>query len=322
MTVDHDVLVATGQWRLFRARWTADVEELSKDRRWPEVIRLHALDLMIAAHRGTFDRRRYRHLRQSAATLDDRETVGLLDHAAGVSHLVDGDTAAAWQVLRNLTAPSELEAARHAYVDVVRVALAEGQLSTVGRMLSDGSRPAVGRITTSRFWHAYALWAVETGSADPEHFFELALDSPLLPYRPMDHARLLLDHGRLLRSRHRDEACTAIREALARFEWLTAAPWAAQARAELRAAGVRTPGERGPSALHQLTAQNLRILRLAAAGLSNRDIAERLHVSPRTVASHLYRVFPLIGVRSRCELPQLLAESMPDPHLSADYAIP
>ncbi|WP_210587682.1 LuxR C-terminal-related transcriptional regulator [Streptomyces sp. GESEQ-35] len=314
MTMDYDALVATGQWRQFRARLTADEEDLRKAQRWSEVIRLHALDLTIAAHRGAFDQRRCDRLRRLATSHNDQETTGLLDHAAGLSHLAVGDTTAAWQVLRNLTAPLDLAAARRAYVDVIRVALAEGQLSAALRMLSNGPHliSDAEPMTTARVSHAHALWATESGTADPEPFFERALHSPLMPRRPMEHARLLLDYGRLLKSRRRDESRAAFREALNRFEWLTAAPWAAQARAELRAAGVRVPGEHTPSATETLTAHSLRILRLAAEGLSNRDIGERLSISPRTVASHLYRAFPLVGVRSRRELPRLFAGSPPD----------
>jgi DNA-binding CsgD family transcriptional regulator len=307
--MDYDALLTTGQWRLFRARLTADEKDMQEAGRSAEVTRLRALELTIAAHCGTFDQGRYRQLRQLSTAGNDPATTGLLDHAAGLSHLACGDMTAAWQSLRNLTMPSDLEAARHAYVDVVRVALAVGQRHVAFRMLSHEPLRAADPMTTARVAHAQALALVETGAADPEPYFELALQSPLMPRRPMEHARLLLDYGRLLRSRRREDSRAALREALTRFEWLTAAPWAAQARAELRAAGVRVPGEYGPPATEALTPHSLRILHLAAEGLSNRAIAERLSVSPRTVASHLYRAFPLIGVQSRHELPKLFART-------------
>ena len=55
-----------------------------------------------------------------------------------------------------------------------------------------------------------------------------------------------------------------------------------------------------------LSAQELQVARLAAGGLSNRDIADHLFLSPRTVASHLYRVYPKLGVRSRAQLTSVL----------------
>jgi DNA-binding CsgD family transcriptional regulator len=307
--MDHEALVATGQWRQFRARFAAEDRSLRKAHRWAEVTRLHALDLTVAGYRGEFDRERYNRLRQQAADHDDPETAGLLDRAAGLDRLAAGDAEAAWRVLRNLTEPLELMAASRAYVDVVRAGLAVGERGEVLRMLSYGPRLAARSMTMARVWHAQALWNCQGGATDPEPFFERALRSPLTPREPMEHGQMLLDHGRLLRSRRREEeARTALREALTRFEWLTAAPWAAQARAELRAAGVRVCGDHAPPAADALTPHSRRILRLAAEGLSNRAIAERLSLSPRTVATHLYRAFPLIGVRSRHELPKLFAE--------------
>jgi DNA-binding NarL/FixJ family response regulator len=74
---------------------------------------------------------------------------------------------------------------------------------------------------------------------------------------------------------------------------------------------LRTAGERSrrrvPEARHQLTAQELQIAQLAANGLSNREIGQRLYLSHRTVSIHLYRVFPKLGITSRGELTIALA---------------
>jgi DNA-binding CsgD family transcriptional regulator len=75
------------------------------------------------------------------------------------------------------------------------------------------------------------------------------------------------------------------------------------ARAELRAAGVTTTSaEEAGDLLSALTAQERQIVTLAASGLTNREIADRLRLSPRTVASHLYHVYPKLGVSRRHEL--------------------
>jgi DNA-binding CsgD family transcriptional regulator len=79
------------------------------------------------------------------------------------------------------------------------------------------------------------------------------------------------------------------------------------------AAPAPTPGNAlvGPggnlaeAALAALTSQEAQIVRLAARGLSNRDIAARLILSPRTVGHHLYKAYPKLGVLSRGELPAL-----------------
>ncbi|MGW3667971.1 helix-turn-helix domain-containing protein [Streptomyces sp. NPDC005141] len=94
------------------------------------------------------------------------------------------------------------------------------------------------------------------------------------------------------------------------FERLGAHPWTERARAELRAAGV-TPGTTSRTsldALAELTARQVQIARLAAAGLTNREIGERIFLSPRTVGFHLYRVFPKLGITSRGQLRDALAD--------------
>ncbi|HEY2262897.1 MAG TPA: helix-turn-helix transcriptional regulator [Streptosporangiaceae bacterium] len=78
--------------------------------------------------------------------------------------------------------------------------------------------------------------------------------------------------------------------------------WAGQARAELRAAGERIAAPEPGQAAVPLSTQELPIARLAAGGLSNREIGERLYLSPRTVGSHLYRIFPKLGITSRAQL--------------------
>jgi DNA-binding CsgD family transcriptional regulator len=61
--------------------------------------------------------------------------------------------------------------------------------------------------------------------------------------------------------------------------------------------------------LLELTAQQREIVRLAARGLTNSEIAHRLFLSPRTVASHLYRSYPKLGIAGRHQLPDLIAKA-------------
>ena len=94
--------------------------------------------------------------------------------------------------------------------------------------------------------------------------------------------------------------------ALDTFQRLGAAPWAARAGSELRATGL-TIGHRAENGPASLTPQQREIATLAAAGLTNKQIGERLYLSPRTVATHLHQVFPKLGVTTRAALRDALA---------------
>jgi DNA-binding NarL/FixJ family response regulator len=82
-------------------------------------------------------------------------------------------------------------------------------------------------------------------------------------------------------------------------------PWGERARQELRASG-ESADRRDPAASDRLSAQELQIARLAADGLSNREIGQQLYLSHRTVGTHLYRIFPKLGITSRAQLREAL----------------
>ena len=86
--------------------------------------------------------------------------------------------------------------------------------------------------------------------------------------------------------------------------------WSERARRELRASG-ESSRRRDPAARDQLTAQELQIAQLAAQGLSNRQIGQRLYVSHRTIGTHLYRIFPKLGITARGELETALSPRRP-----------
>ena len=137
---------------------------------------------------------------------------------------------------------------------------------------------------------------------EAEHLFHEALDHHSRGVNPYEHARTQLAFGeRLRRERRRVEARVQLRAALDAFEGLGTSIWADRARGELRATG-ETARKREPSAVDELTPQELRVARLVAAGASNRDVAAQLFLSPRTVEYHLAKVFTKLGVSSRVEL--------------------
>ncbi|KZB79227.1 ATP-binding protein [Amycolatopsis regifaucium] len=141
---------------------------------------------------------------------------------------------------------------------------------------------------------------------EAEHHFTAALSLHGKDRRPFEQARTELLYGEWLRrARRKAEASTHLRSAKETFERLQARPWLERVEGELGATGVTGSGGghatlRGP--LAQLTPQELQIVRLAATGLSNRDIAAQLFLSPRTVGHHLYKAYPKLGVQSRAEL--------------------
>ena len=145
----------------------------------------------------------------------------------------------------------------------------------------------------------------------PDSFAE-ALAAVEAPW-PYHRARLLLAHGSWLR-RHRNVADSRrpLRAARDLFDALGFEPAAERARQELRASG-ETSRRRVPEAWDQLSPQELQIARLAADGLTNREIGQQLYLSHRTVASHLYRVFPKLGVTSRSQLAAMFAHENGSP---------
>jgi ATP/maltotriose-dependent transcriptional regulator MalT len=120
----------------------------------------------------------------------------------------------------------------------------------------------------------------------------------------LEHAVLYLSRGRFLRRRGERRAALAdLREAERRFGALGADPFLEAVRSELAAGGVvAEPGVASASPLPVLTPQEEAVGRLVADGCSNKEIAEVLVLSPKTVAYHLSHVYAKIGVRSRSQL--------------------
>jgi DNA-binding CsgD family transcriptional regulator len=124
---------------------------------------------------------------------------------------------------------------------------------------------------------------------------------------PIEHSHLLLTCGTWLRRHKRArESRDYLREARDGFERLGAKPLAERAREELRAAGERSSLP-AADAWDGLSPQEIQIAAMVSRGLTNREIGERLFLSHRTVGSHLYRMFPKLGISSRAELLRLAA---------------
>jgi DNA-binding CsgD family transcriptional regulator len=203
--------------------------------------------------------------------------------------------------------PSRTETERfHAVGVFVEAAVHAERRDDAGRVVAE--LEAVAALTPAPALHVelgYAR-AVLAGPDRQEAAFRSALAMDLARW-PWPEARLQLAFGSWLR-RHRRaaESRVLLRAAAATFASIGAEAWGELARNELRAAG-EAPRNASPDAGAALTSQELQIARLAAGGMSNREIGEKLYLSPRTVGSHLYRIFPKAGITSRSQLAEWLS---------------
>jgi DNA-binding CsgD family transcriptional regulator len=225
--------------------------------------------------------------------------------ARGYGHLSTGNYAAAYQALRRLFDPGDasyhLTERFHGISFLSDAAIPAGQRNDAHRIVSDLETVAAGSAsTTLRHQLAYAR-AVLADEEEAGDLYLAALGSDLQSW-PWLRGRLQLAFGRWLRRRHQvAEARESLRSAHATLSGIGATVWADQAGTELRAAGEQTPRESAPR-WETLTAQELQIVRMAGDGYSNKQIGQRLYLSPRTVSGHLYRAFPKLGITSRGQI--------------------
>jgi DNA-binding CsgD family transcriptional regulator len=136
--------------------------------------------------------------------------------------------------------------------------------------------------------------------------FREALRIPGIDSWPFEQARVLLLYGEhLRRAREITEARLVLAKALEHFQHLGAQPWVTRASNELRASGVSLSQPEASTSI--FTPQEREIALMAASGMTNKEIGQRLYLSHRTVGSHLYRVFPKLGITSRMELRDAIA---------------
>ncbi|MEV7802191.1 LuxR family transcriptional regulator [Microbispora sp. NPDC088329] len=196
--------------------------------------------------------------------------------------------------------------------DLVEAAVRSGRHAEARRH-ADALRDAgVGRLSSRLALSSATATAMTSAPEVMARCFEEALGLPGIEQWPFEVGRAHLAYGeRLRRQGLNRDAREQLATARSRFQELGARSWEARAAAELRATGM-TRSARGTAGAI-LTPQELEVARLAAAGLSNPQIASRLFLSPRTVSSHLYRVFPKLGITSRAALRDALEALPPQP---------
>jgi ATP/maltotriose-dependent transcriptional regulator MalT len=229
-------------------------------------------------------------------------------YVRGLAAEAQGDFEEAFRQFAVLTVPSDLASARPlaawACLDFVECALRTGRAPEAAAfvdLVDDGGQnsPRAALLIAS----ARALTApLESGAV------EVALAAIGGDRMPFDVARVKLAHAeRLRRCRLVVEARSLLEEASALFQQLGAAPWVRRTEREMRATGAPTQDRAVQSSSGSLTPQEQEIAELAAAGLTNKQIAARVYLSHRTVGAHLYRVFPKLGVSTRAALRDALA---------------
>jgi DNA-binding CsgD family transcriptional regulator len=223
--------------------------------------------------------------------------------AQGLHDLLAGQPASALHHFEQMSQPTLIRLASYDRLDAAartdRRDLAADWLTDLDRFATAIKSPrargvvAYGRALLARPEHAEA------------HFRE-ALEHLAHAQRPFETARTHLAYGEYLRrARRRVDAREHLRTALATFDELAAAPWAERARTELRASGESARKRDDTAATTTLTAQERQVARHVAQGLSNRDVAAKLFLSPRTIDFHLRNVFAKTGISSRGELARL-----------------
>ncbi len=239
-------------------------------------------------------------------------------HVGSVAALGQGDFEDAYQHAAAIS-PAGVLASHVAFALWVVLDLVEAAVRT-GRHAEAAAHVAVVReadiraISPRLALITAAAAAIVAPDAQAAARFEEALSVPDVDQWPFDLARVQLLYGEWLRrARSTAEARAHLSAALDAFRRLGAQPWQVRAGNELRATGLAARNAE-PGSPEPLAPLDRDIARLAAAGLTNKQIGERLYISHRTVAAHLYQLFPRLGITSRAALRDALdALEAPDP---------
>jgi DNA-binding CsgD family transcriptional regulator len=237
--------------------------------------------------------------------------VGVAQRIAVRVALAEADYETAYQAAIGISAPGHFPRQNiqvgddmldlvEALINTGRVEEARAHVAEAVRLNLAEVSPRVAALTT-------AITAMTAPDSDAEGLYQSALGHPGIADFPFEHARIALAHGMWLRRQLRHTAARgALGLAAETFDRLGARPWADRAGAELRAAGASVSRSSGEPAT--LSTQERRIADLAADGKSNKEIAAALSLAPRTVESHLHRVFRKLGITRRSALNKALRE--------------
>jgi DNA-binding SARP family transcriptional activator/DNA-binding CsgD family transcriptional regulator len=233
----------------------------------------------------------------------------------GLLALLDGRAVEAYEILARVFDPADPHyhsVSRWLVTpDLADAAVAAGTVEQARKLLTE--LPGLARQLPSEMMvtaDAYTSVVLSTDDK-PDRSYQSALGL-LPPGCRLVRARLHLHQGRRLRGLQRyADARSLLRAARDEFDRVGARPWAETARIELQATG-ESSSSRHPTMSEQLSAQQMQIAVLASQGLNNEQIAHRLFISHRTVATHLSHIYPRLGVTSPAQLAGALAAENPE----------
>ncbi|MCI0344674.1 MAG: LuxR C-terminal-related transcriptional regulator, partial [Chloroflexi bacterium] len=277
---------------------------------------LHNL-AMVHVHQGRVEEARSEldDVLSAAEADDDTWTISAALPALGLLELSLGNAAAAARHLRRATEARDAtgdDSPRRQEPDLVESLVAAGELDDAAAFLGRFEKRARAHERHSAIANlARARGLLLAGRGDLDAAL-VALDDALSEHDrvdiPFDRARTLLALGQVRRRRReRRAAKEALDAAVAIFERLGAPIWAARTRDELGRLGLRR------TAADELTESERRVVELAASGMTNRQVADALFLSPKTVEAHLARAYGKLGITSRAELGAVVAKGQADP---------
>ncbi|MFJ2821835.1 AAA family ATPase [Streptomyces toxytricini] len=229
----------------------------------------------------------------------------IADAIGTAAALGEGDYEAAYLHAIGITPPGTFAPCVHqasrTLLDLVEAALHTGRAQQARRHALAAEEAGLPDVSPRLALLTYgALAMTDPDAAQADALYARAVTHPEADRFPFELARIRLAHGvRLRHTQGWKAARPSLTAAAETFERLGAPAWAGRAAAELRASGPAAAASASPPVL---TWQERRIADLAAGGLTNKEIGARMHLSPRTVSSHLYRVFPKLGITSRAAL--------------------
>ena len=219
--------------------------------------------------------------------------------------LAEGDYEAAYQAVIRISPPGQFPRKNiqvgDQMLDMVEALLHTGRLEDARAHVAEAMRLNLAEVSPRVAALTIAMTAMTAPDTEAEYLYNSALDHPGIVDYPFENARIVLAQGMWLRRMRRYTEARAVLDAAAgRFDSLGARPWAERARAELRASGASVKHTLGNAV--PLSAQEHRVAQLAASGLTSKEIAENVNLSPRTVDSHLTKAIRKLGITRRAGL--------------------